>query len=78
MADGRPFKTSTGKAPQTSAEELPAPPAGVGIVSALKTGLPLETPSQEVDEGRAHGHSAVIPWGPLSGTDATHKPMKLK
>lgn len=75
---GKPFKTSEGgrAAPQNGEETAQRPP-GVGIVDANKTGQPLTTPSQEVVEGYAHGHSPRIPWPPAGGPDDAKKPFKI-
>jgi hypothetical protein len=72
----KPFKVTGGDGQQKSAEEQLAAPPGTGIVSALKSGQPLATPSQEVIEGRSHGHSPRIPWPPAGGPD-DKKPFKI-
>lgn len=59
MADGKPFKVTGGEGSKKSAEEAPSPKPGVGILQSQKTGQPIST---EALEGRAHGHSATIPW----------------
>jgi len=64
---GKPFKNVSGgpgTGPQKSAEESAAPAPGTGILNSQKTGNPLSTPSEQVVEGRAHGHSPRIPWPP--------------
>jgi len=78
MADSKhtPFKVTGGAGTHQSAEEKPAPSPGSAIKQAQATGGPLPTPSDEVLEGRAHGHSPTIPWPPAIAIDEVREAHK--